>query len=289
MPEKFKNNLTYLFCAGIGFLNFILLAIPYITYYHSYSNGSGKWTTESTGESGYRVMDLWGQGFGGIMSSVIQILVLVVGISLLAWGIMGLIKELGYFKAFPDSIGKIRSAVLGEIGLFIIAALNILLLIFLIVLSVSSRTYITSLYKSGIGLSAGVFVSIVITVGSVVALKLLQKNHRTSGDIVLTVYLCPKCGKKAKSGDKFCSSCGAVIVSQTYVKEENVCSKCGQKAEPGTRFCSVCGGEIVKKPSAAEQVAPAASASSDTTSKTDSGTGAETEADKRTQTQENSD
>ncbi len=252
MINKIKKNLTYVICAGLGLFNFIFLAIPYITSYYSYDFGEwGGKQSDSSGISGYKVMDLWELKFSGVMSSLIQLFVLLVGIAILVWGVLGLLKAFGIFDKFPDRLGKLESKKIGEFGLFGIAGLNVLLLVFLIILSATnSESYSEYGYESsaGLKLSAGIFIAIVFTVGAVVALKVLEKKFPTTDDGVESVsYVCAKCGKKAKAKDKFCSACGGVIEKKVVVKEEYACVKCGRKASAKEKFCSECGGEIKVK------------------------------------------
>ncbi len=257
MMNKLKSNLTYVFCAGLGLLNFIFLAFNYIASFAEYSYGGyggyggyGDYS-QSYGISGYRVMDLWDFNFSGVMSSLIQLFVLLLGIALLAWGVLGLLKAFGVFEKFPDKLGKIKSKKLGEFGLFGLAGLNVLLLIFLIILAATnSESYSEYGYESssGIKLSAGVFIAIVFTVGAVVALKILEKKLPVAEDGAEDVtYVCVKCGKKAKAKDKFCSACGGEVEKKVVVKEEYVCEKCGKKASAKDKFCNACGGAVVVK------------------------------------------
>ncbi len=251
MLEKIKSNLTYVVCAVLGLFNFILLAIPYIASYYSYD--LGKWGGKQSGSegiSGYKVMDLWEGGFSGVMSSLIQLFVLLVGIALLAWGVLGLLKAFGIFDKFPDRLGKFESKKIGEFGLFGIAGLNVLLLVFLIILSATnSESYSEYGMESsaGIRLSAGIFISLVITAGAVVALKILEKKLPVSESSEIVTYACAKCGKKARAADKFCSACGGEIEKKVVVKEEYACVKCGKKATAKDKFCNACGGEIKVK------------------------------------------
>ncbi len=251
MMEKIKSNLTYVVCAGLGLFNFILLAIPYIASYYSYDLGEwGGKKSDSEGISGYKVMDLWELKFSGVMSSLIQLFILLLGIALLAWGVLGLLKAFGVFEKFPDRLGKFESKKIGEYGLFGIAGLNVLLLIFLIVLTATnSESYSEYGMESsaGIRLSAGIFISLVLTIGAVVALKILEKKLPVGASSEIVTYACAKCGKKAKSSDKFCSACGGEIEKKVVVKEQYACVKCGKKASAKDKFCSVCGGEIKAK------------------------------------------
>ncbi len=257
MMEKIKSNLTYVACAILGLFNFILLAIPYIAAYYSYDFGKlGGKESDSEGISGYKVMDLWDGGFSGAMSSLIQLFILLLGISLLAWGVMGLLKAFDLFEKFPDEIGKFESKKIGEYGLFGLGGLNTLLLIFLIIFSASNKEK-NDYGSSGVRLSAGIFISIIITVGAVVALKILEKKLPPSENGEIVTYSCVKCGKKAKAADKFCSACGGEIEKKVVVKEEYACVKCGKRASAKDKFCSECGGEIKvkEKPPVAEPAA----------------------------------
>ncbi len=251
MMNKLKNYLTYVFCAVLGFFNFILLAIPYIASYYSYDLGEWGKQSDSSGISGYKIMDLWELKFSGVMSSLIQLFVLLLGIALLVWGVLGLLKAFGIFNKFPDRLGKFESKKIGEFGLFAIAGLNVLLLIFLIILTATnSESYSEYGYESSAGfrLSAGIFISLVITVGAVVTLKVLKKRlplTDVGGESI--TYVCDKCGKKAKAKDKFCSDCGGEIKKKVEIKEQYVCEKCGKKATAKDKFCNACGGAVVVK------------------------------------------
>lgn len=233
MKNKIKNSWAYVLCAGIGLLNFILLAITYTSEFYSYEydrsygygygfSGSGSY---SYGISGYRVMSLWGFGFGGVISSLLQIFILLTGIALLAWGTMGLLKSFGVFEKFPDAVGGKDSKKLGEWGLLMLAGLNVLLLIGMIIFT-ASNTETVEIYggeeSSGFKLSAGIFISIVFTVGAYVALKILQKKCPAGEQLEEAEYLCEKCGKKAKKKDKFCNECGGAVIKKekAAAKEE---------------------------------------------------------------------
>ena len=265
MMEKIKSNLAYVGCAILGLLNFILLAIPYISSYYSYDLGEwGGKQSSSDGISGYKVMDLWEGGFSGVMSSLVQLFVLIGGIGLLAWGILGLLKALDILPQFPDKLGNLESKKLGEFGLFGLAGLNVLLLVFLIIFS-ATNTESYSEYgmegSAGIRLSAGIFISLVITAGAVVALKILEKKLPV-GESESVIYVCSKCGKRSKANDKFCNACGGEIEKKVVIKEEYACVKCGKKASGKDKFCSECGGEIKvkEKPPVAEPTVTEASA-----------------------------
>ncbi len=252
MMEKIKNNLTYVACAGLGLLNFIFLAIPYIAFFQSIDLGQwGGVQSDSSGISGYKVMDLWDGGFSGVMSALIQVFILILGIALLAWGVMGLLKAFGIFEKFPDKIGKFESKKIGEYGLFGFGGLNVLLLIFLIIFTAVNSETFTGDYgvesAGGFKFSAGIFITLVFIIGFIVALKLLEKKFPANESGQTFTYTCAKCGKKAKATDRFCSACGGEIEKKLFVKKEYVCLKCGKKAKATDKFCSACGGEVILK------------------------------------------
>lgn len=224
MANKIKNNLIYVFSAGLGLLNFILLAIPYVASFVKYDLGEygGKYSN-SAGISGYKVMSLWDGGFGGVMSSIIQIFILLLGIALLAYGICGLLKSFGVFDKFPDKLGKFETKKLGEFGLFGYAGLNVLLLIFLIILCATHTESEAGFGSAGIRMSAGIFITLIFAISAVVALKILQKKFPASAsNEPLITYTCAKCGKKARAKDKFCNACGGEVVKKTENAQSDI-------------------------------------------------------------------
>ncbi len=265
MMNKLKSNLTYVICAVLGLLNFILLAFNYVKAYSESNLGYGNY---SESMSGYRILKIWGNDsyyfkdakFGGVMSSTFQLFILLLGIALLAWGVLGLLKAFGIFEKFPDKVGKLESKKIGEFGLFGLAGLNVLLLVFLIVFTASNSEKISEhgiTVEGGYKLSAGIFIAIIFTVGAAVALKLLEKKFPASDNGESVTYVCKKCGKKAKAKDKFCSSCGGEIEKKVVVKEEYACVKCGKKATAKDKFCNACGGEIKVKEAPPQEEAEA--------------------------------
>ena len=167
-----KKNWTYFICVVMGVLNFILFAIPYVAEFAKIYGI----TTFAEGVSGYRVMDMWNLGFGGVMSSMMQIFIFLCGVALLVFGIMGLLKAKGSCKAFPDTMGKYKSKKLAQYGLIAMTVLNVLLLIFLIIVTAEYTAKSSYYYKAGIKLSAGIFLSIIFFASaSVVAILFDEK------------------------------------------------------------------------------------------------------------------
>lgn len=72
----------------------------------------------------------------------------------------------------------------------------------------------------------------------------MQMNGQMAGGIIPNAgetkkndtITCPKCGATIAAGSKFCSECGAKIVTQ--------CPKCGTKVTPNQKFCPECGEKL---------------------------------------------
>ncbi len=244
MINKIKNNLTYLFCAGLGLFNFIFLAFPYVeSFVDSRDYPAMNW---SQGVSGYKVMQFFEMGFSGVMSAIFQIIILILGIAILGFGVLGLLKAFGIVSVLPDEIGKFKTEKIGDFALYALAGLNLLLFIFLIILCASNTESYGSTSSAGVRLSAGVFFVLIFVIGAVVALIILKKKFPATEGGESVSFVCSQCGKKAKAKDKFCNACGGAIEKKVERKEEYVCSKCGDKATAKDKFCNECGGAIVK-------------------------------------------
>ena len=58
---------------------------------------------------------------------------------------------------------------------------------------------------------------------------------------------CPECGEELKGNDRFCSSCGAAVDTESIEGTEvgkRVCLKCGTELREEEKFCSSCGARI---------------------------------------------
>ncbi len=262
MLNKLKSNLEYVFCAGLGFFNFILFAFPYAASFWKYDMGSwGGAQSGSEGISGYELLKLWKGGFGGVMSSIVQLIILLAGIALLAWGVGGLLKGFGILPQFPAKVGPYESKKLSQLALYGMAALQALLLVFLIIFTATNTERVSEYgytSASGIRLSAGIFIALVLYAGAIAALIWLKKKFPASADSESVSYVCGGCGKKARATDKFCNACGGKIERKVTVLVEYVCEACGISAGADSKFCRACGGAIVQREAkSAEQTAAA--------------------------------
>ncbi len=176
MKNKILDNLAYLLCACLGLLNFILLAFPYVAI----KANAGIYGSAREGVNGYKIMELFDANFGGVMSALMQVFILIVGIVMLLWGVLGLLKAFGILTSFPDRIGIFSCKKIAEVLLYLFASLIFLLLIFLIVYVASNSAGFEELsnilgYEMKLVLSCGVFISLVVSVGSILVYKLVQK------------------------------------------------------------------------------------------------------------------
>lgn len=245
MIDTIKKNLIWFLCAALGVLQFILLAIP---YFAAFAEGYGQ--SMSEGFSGYKVMDLWDGGFGGVMSSITQILILILGIVLLAIGAIGLLKAFDVVD-LTDKLGKLNLKDLAKKGIFAYGGLQVLLFIFMIIFTASNtetESFMGVTVSAGVRFSAGLFITIVIVGAAIAAMILVPKKFPVDEDAPSVTYVCGQCGKKSKASNKFCNVCGGAIVEKVAEpKPVYVCSGCGKAAKASEKFCSACGSAIEAK------------------------------------------
>ena len=170
MMNTIKKNLVYLCDAVLGAFTLILFAFPYIA---SFVAVGDKKTSEPI--NGYKVMDLWDAEAWGVLSSLFQVLVLVISVIIFAYGVCGLLKAFDIFEAFPDELGTIETKKLGEYLIAIHAVLNVLLAIVLVIFC---AVYVEEIYflKSGFTVSDGTFAAPALSAGIFVAYKLLDNK-----------------------------------------------------------------------------------------------------------------
>ena len=126
------------------------------------------------GLSGYDVITEFGDaelGFFGTLSTIVQVLVLIAGIAILVYGVLGLLGAFNVVK-----LGFVKKGIASK-ALMVYAALNVLLLICLIIVCIDNTEEIAEYgVKAGIKLQAGIFVTVILAAGAVVADKLLGKK-----------------------------------------------------------------------------------------------------------------
>ncbi len=144
MKEKIVKNLSYIFCAGLGLFAVILLAFPYLKI----KMREGVFTSIGGVVSGYSILAMFDYGYAGIVSAILQILVLLVSVLMLVYGIIGLIKSFIKNEQTPAKIGNVKSKTITEIALLVYSALNALLLIFLVILCINDSQLLDKLVST---------------------------------------------------------------------------------------------------------------------------------------------
>ena len=159
--KRIKSNVIYAVVAALGIWNFIMLAFNY------YAISMGFFNIKF---NGYNVFDLSGGGFSATMCIIFQALILALGIVMLAWGTVGLLKGFGVIKDFSKKLEKLFGKKVGEIFVLVLAVLNVLLMVFLII-------FVSQNKDVGCKLRAGVFFAIIIPVVTYVMVKLFGKKE----------------------------------------------------------------------------------------------------------------
>ena len=160
-----KKNLAFILCAALGLFTFIFSAFTCVAC-----------DVDDFAFSGYGIFgddfeilkNLEISGVTGVITAV-QVLMLVVGVLMLIWGVLGVIKGMfGKLNQFPDAIGRVKTSLIAKIMLVVMAALNVLQLIFLLV-------FVSDL-NSGIGemgfdfaIGFGIILALILTVLAAVA------------------------------------------------------------------------------------------------------------------------
>ena len=208
MKRTIIKNLNHIFCVSLGFLTLILFAIPYLVSFVKLQY-LDQTISGSNNINGYSIMNMWDGDYSCIISSILQILILTLAIVMIIWGVLCFLKSINMFEKFPNKIFSVKTSTISEILIYIYSGLNIILLTFMIILTVKNSQSFEGI-TSGVRFSAGIFLTLIASILSVISLKLLQKKYANTD--ILDEYICSKCGKKSKSGDLFCNKCGGQII-----------------------------------------------------------------------------
>ena len=151
--EIVKKNLAYVCCAVVGLLNFLWMLIDYVSW-------------EVIGLNGFDLMsDMFDYAdfevTGALFSGIMGIVSLIAGIVVLAYGVCGLLKAFGIFKAFPDQIAGICTKKIAEYVLIAFAAIQLLLFVALIIFCVAD--------DNPFKLSAGIIISLIVALAAAAA------------------------------------------------------------------------------------------------------------------------
>ena len=172
-----KKLLSHILAIFIGVFTFVAYALNYITAFVKY-NGEYQMKDEMGKITGYELIDfeLFEGKFSGVMLGIFHILVLVAAVVLVAYGVLGLLKELGVLNN-ESSLAKVVKARWSVLGLIVYAALNVFVIIFAISWC---GTTVTEFGNSSTGLKVmfGLFLPLILSVlsvaGSIAGEKLLK-------------------------------------------------------------------------------------------------------------------
>ena len=174
MTNKIKQNLSYVLCAALGLLTFIVSAFAYAVVEVNFYGANKSY-------SGYNLLgDEW-SAYGDVVSTlstaaVFQVIILIFAGLMLAYGACGILKAIGAFNQFPEAIGSVKTKLIARVALWVFACLNVLQFIFL-VMGVTDGAF------DGVAdfrLSAGIFISLILSLGAAVAEFFLDKKFGDS-------------------------------------------------------------------------------------------------------------
>lgn len=250
--DDVKKNLRWIVCAFLGLFHFVLLAMPFITAYAKYSGDS-----ETQSQSGYKTLsfEIMEELDAGVLVSLLQILLLIVAIVLLLLGAYVLVKaflgDMISSKAnfeLPESFGPLKVKGLCNITYLVYAAVNVLLFLSGVLVSLMNSDSFMGV-KIGLYPSVGSYLMLILSVGSFVALTIVEMKHPELLSTDTRKFACGNCGAPAKSGTAFCQVCGGQVTEVAPApKLVYFCENCNTAAKQGTAFCSACGGRIVAAP-----------------------------------------
>lgn len=153
MNEKLNKLLPYIVSAGLSILTFLYLLFTYVKF---------DLGLISTTASGYDCLNLFDTNISGIMLSIFLILLILVAVALLAFAVLGMLKELKVISFETKNNLKYN-----EWGLMAYTILSGLIMVFTIAYVASS-----AINKIGIGS----FIGLVLGVGMYALYKFLQKK-----------------------------------------------------------------------------------------------------------------
>ncbi len=265
MTLNWKKLYKPVIYAGTGLFTLIFMFFNYCSAFAIYGKRDMTRSVSGYGTMKFGRHSAWGKlekmfdNFGEepnfglllILQSIIMIVILILAIVLLAYGVIGILKNTADIRILPTEINKTTEKYTGLVLMvnWILHATSA----FFVLLSCVINLYTAEMdedFLMGLMPGAGLFLLLILTIGAWLAFVLLSKNF--GDDDSDTVYTCAACGAKARAGEKFCQQCGGAVVAKVVeakpdVKTLYTCTKCGAKAKAGAKFCQQCGGEVVSQ------------------------------------------
>ncbi len=177
MDDKAKRRLAYAMCIAVGVINFIVFAFDYLTEYVP-----DLYYTVTFSRSGYQMMNMWSFGFGGVLASFCQVLVLLLGIGMIIFGALALLKEYGKISSFPEKLFNVESEKLAVYALILMFILNLGVIVFSFIITWSTWLLVSGIWVE-FGLSYGMFVALGVSIGAI-SVVVPKKKEQTSANTV---------------------------------------------------------------------------------------------------------
>lgn len=248
MANKLKQSCSYITYIAVAILNFIFMGLGYAVFYASAgSYGSSEslnaYKCMSFGDESLKnlldqFMYITGEGskltFLGVLIAIMMILMIVVNVVLIVAGIVGLVRVLAKKNLVPH-MGKQMLDKSSGIVFTAGAAISVVSALFLILMSLCNN-YKESLFestiKAGMRPGVGMYLILVLFVGSWVADLLVFK--KLGSKKAAASYVCSECGSVASKENAFCGKCGGKVVEVPAEVEGNEASE--ESADEVTDF-----------------------------------------------------
>ena len=182
MKRRILGNISYFISLGLGILIYILLAIPFLRIKISESSTSiVSEYMKPVNLNGYDIMDLWDEGFSGVVSSLLQIIIIICSLAFIIYGIIGILMVLRVIQnvELPEGITYKR---IGNIIFYTFGIVNVLLLIFLIIFAACNTKTIGQIgngnIKMVVSINAGIFVMLILSCTAILSSKIIESNYR---------------------------------------------------------------------------------------------------------------
>lgn len=208
MKKRILGNISYFISLGLGIFTYILLAIPYLRV--KISDTSTDIVSEyikPTTLNGYDIMNLWDNGFSGVVTSLLQIMIILCSLALIFYGIIGIliVFKVIHNLELPEGLPMKK---IGNIIFYTFGIVNVLLLVFLIIFATAHTRIIGQIgngsIKQIVSINAGVFIMLIFSFAAIVASKIIESNYRYEEKIIR----CSQCGLKLRRSFNFCPKCG---------------------------------------------------------------------------------
>ena len=208
--------------AAIGLLTIVFMLFGYAAAFASYGGES-----RSEGMSAYKCMNLGEESLANAIEQLLGseaiatffftfaaiglILMLILSIALVLMGVDGFLKEFAGIDLLKNVDAKLVERIYKIIyrAYFIsnVASAGCLAIACLL------NTYSVFGMTMGFRPDFGMYLLVIFAVAVWFGLPRLEKKIGLIADVPEVTYQCSACGAKAKAGDKFCSVCGAAVVS----------------------------------------------------------------------------